>query len=80
MFSSGGVIDLKKYQLLGVREVWFWQNNQITFFKLIDNEYKEITNSSCLSRLTSQFLAGFINRGLSESPLSIEADFISNLP
>ncbi|MEM9273186.1 MAG: Uma2 family endonuclease [Cyanobacteria bacterium P01_F01_bin.143] len=79
VYSSGGVDDLEKYKYLGVQEVWFWQNNQIKFYKLRDSDYIEVEISDCLPQLASSFLINFINRGLTESPLTIEADFIREL-
>lgn len=79
IFSSGSTIDLVKYKYLRVNEVWFWQNEKIIFYQLIDSKYEAIEVSSCLSNLSSEFLIGFINRGLTESPLIIEADFTSQL-
>ena len=76
IFSSGGIEDLDKYKILGVKEVWFWKNNQITFYQLQGDCYQEITNSNCLSNLDSLNLASFVNRGFTESPITIEADFI----
>ncbi len=76
IFSSRGIADLEKYQILGVKEVWFWKNNQITFYYLKGDRYHEIATSKCLSNLASLNLASFVNRGLTESPLVIEADFI----
>ena len=76
IFSSGGIDDLQKYQLLGVKEVWFWQDNQITFYQLESSGYQEIDVSSCLPNLSAELLIGFVNRGLTESPLTIEVDFI----
>ncbi|MGK7948497.1 MAG: hypothetical protein AB4368_06760 [Xenococcaceae cyanobacterium] len=67
---------MEKYQILGVKEVWFWKNNQITFYYLKGDLYHEIATSKCLSNLASLNLASFVNRGLTESPLVIEADFI----
>lgn len=78
-YSSGSVKDLEKYKYLGVQEVWFWQDNQITFYRLIDSNYVEIPNSICLSKLASNFLITFINRGLTETPLTIEEDFYRQL-
>lgn len=40
VFSSGGIEDLKKYRILGVSEVWFWQNNELTFYRLQDSGYQ----------------------------------------
>ncbi|VEP11590.1 conserved hypothetical protein [Hyella patelloides LEGE 07179] len=80
VFSSGGIIELEKYRLLGVKEVWFWQNREIKIFQLIGDRYQEVSVSNCLPQLNSKSLAEFVNRGLSETPLSIEADFIAQLP
>ena len=78
-YSSGGIADLEKYQYLGVKEVWFWKNNEITFYHLVDSEYQEIENSVCLSKLSADFLIAFVNRGLTETPLTIENDFYRQL-
>ena len=74
--DSGGIEDLQKYQLLKVQEVWFWQDNQIKFYQLETYGYKEVQFSICLPNLSAKLLIDFINRGLTESPLTIEADFI----
>ena len=79
VFSSGGIEDLEKYRILGVSEVWFWQNNQLIFYRLQDSRYREITVSNCLPNLAAKDLVSFVNRGLTESPLTIEADFISSI-
>lgn len=79
VFSSGSVGDLQKYKYLGVSEVWFWQNEEIRFYQLVDSQYIEIEVSSCLHKLSSKFLIGFVNRGLRESPLTIENDFTRQL-
>jgi Uma2 family endonuclease len=46
VFSSGSVRDLSKYKYLGVSEVWFWQNEEIKFYQLVDSQYVEIEISS----------------------------------
>lgn len=79
IFSSGSTEDLKKYQALGVLEVWFWENNQITFYKLTEKGYVELSSSNCLPGLTAKFLASFVNRGFDESPLTIELDFLNSI-
>lgn len=79
IFSSGSIDDLKKYRALGVSEVWFWQDNQLTFYYLTAGNYVEVDKSVCLSNLTAQELASFVNRGLTESPLTIESDFLKSL-
>ncbi|MGL5942020.1 MAG: Uma2 family endonuclease [Waterburya sp.] len=79
VFSSGGTADLKKYQVLKVKEVWFWENNKIQFYYLKDSGYVEIKISNCLNQLSANFLTQFVNRGLIESNLIIETDFINEL-
>ena len=78
-YTSGGITDLEKYKYLGVKEVWFWINNKVTFYSLVDSEYVEIAESICLPKLTSNFLIIYINRGLTETPLTIEEDFYREL-
>lgn len=77
--SSGGVSDLEKYKYLEVPEAWIWQNKKIEFYQLVNSNYTAIAVSDCLLELSSEFLIEFINRGLEESPLIIEADFIEQL-
>ena len=77
-YTRGGVADLEKYQYLGIREVWLWKNNEITFYCLVDGD-EAIVSSVCLPQLKADFLIAFINRGLTETPLTIEADFYRQL-
>ncbi|MGL4883048.1 MAG: Uma2 family endonuclease [Waterburya sp.] len=78
-YTSGSVADLEKYKYLGIKEVWFWFNSEIKFYCLIDGEYEEIESSVCLPQLSASFIIIFINRGLTETPLTIEADFYRQL-
>jgi Uma2 family endonuclease len=39
--SSGGLDKLAVYQALGVREVWFWENNDIFIYHLVNNVQNE---------------------------------------
>ncbi len=80
IFSSGSLDDLDKYQALGVREVWLWKNNKITFYQLQTQGYVEVTTSNLLPNLTSKILGNFANQGLSKSALIIESDFIQQIP
>ncbi len=78
-YTSGSVADLEKYKYLGIKEVWLWRNSEIKFYCLVDAEYEEIESSVCLPQLSASFLITFINRGLTETPLTIEADFYRQL-
>ena len=85
--DSGSIDDLEKYKLLGVPEVWIWQNNQITFYRILDEEYVSQAVSFFLTNpdpksdmaLDSGFLNRYIKRGLTEDNLSLEADFFNAL-
>ena len=83
VFSSGDSVNIGKYYSLEYREVWLWHNERIKFYHLafIDDRhtYIEAEFSHCLKNLSSEFLSRFINRGLTESPLTIEADFVARL-
>lgn len=76
VFSSGGIANLQKYRVLGIPEVWIWQNKAIAFYQLENNDYQVIDRSKYLSKLESTNIISFINRGLTESPLTIEDEFI----
>ena len=79
IFSSGSFDDLDRYQAIGVNEVWFWRNNQITFYQLQTQEYMEISTSKLLPNLLSKTLENFVNQGLTKSLLAIEADFLQQI-
>ena len=76
IFSSGSILDLEKYRILGVKEVWLWKNEELIFYLLTNNTYHAIPQSYCLSNLFSADLVTFINRGFTESPITIKTDFI----
>lgn len=79
IFSSGSLDELDKYQTIGVKEVWFWRNNKITFYQLQTQGYIEIDRSIFLPSLTSEILEKFANRGFTESPLIIELEFLQQI-
>ena len=49
--TSGGVKKLRKYQLRGIPEVWFWQNGKISIYRLENSEYVEVKASVWLPDL-----------------------------
>lgn len=80
IYSSGDLDDsLKKYSYLKVEEVWFWQNKKMKFYRLDNSNYIDSKQSYWLDKITPEFLVKYVNRGLTESPLSIEADFMADL-
>ena len=79
IFSSGSFDDLDKYHAIGVNEVWFWKNSQITFYRLQNQGYIEISTSEFLPNLSSKTLENFVNQGLTKSLVTIEADFLQQI-
>ncbi len=79
IFSSGSFDDLDKYQAIGVNEVWFWKNHQITFYQLQTQGYIEISTSKFLPNLSSKILENFVNQGLTKSLVTIEANFLQQI-
>lgn len=45
VFTSGGPNKLRRYQALGVPEVWFWQDGLFSLYHLRDGHYDKITHS-----------------------------------
>jgi len=56
LVTSGNTKKLRKDQLLGVPEVWFWQDGKISIYSLQNSEYMEITKSLLLPNLDIRHL------------------------
>lgn len=54
--TSGGVKKLKKYQLRGIPEVWFWVNGKISIYRSVDGEYAQRDRSEWLPELDIEHL------------------------
>jgi Uma2 family endonuclease len=52
VLTSGGLDKLQRYQILGVAEVWFWQDGVFNLYHLRDGNYDLITRSE-IPELTS---------------------------
>jgi Uma2 family endonuclease len=59
VFTSGGVDKLAVYKKLRVTEVWFWQNNQFSLYRLQGDEYEKISQSELLPNLDLALLAEY---------------------
>ena len=80
IFSSGNLNNIKaSYQAIGIEELWIWQNNQITFYSLEQDNYIEIESSKVLNKISAKSFTKFVNRGMTESPLFIKKDFLKTL-
>ncbi len=45
VFTSGSASKLRKYQALGVSEVWFWEDGTLALYHLKNDEYERIERS-----------------------------------
>ena len=77
IFSSGDIETLKSsYKNIGIRELWIWKDNEITFYTLEPDNYIVAEASNILTTIDSSSLVNYINRGIIESPLVIKKDFL----
>lgn len=51
VITSGNVKKLRKYQLRGVPEVWFWEDGKIRIYRLENSEYVKVKTSIWLPDL-----------------------------
>ncbi|PSB29514.1 hypothetical protein C7B69_09280 [filamentous cyanobacterium Phorm 46] len=56
IIPGGGIDTLKLYKRLGVREVWFWQNSQLSLYCLTGENYEQIARSTFLPALDLELL------------------------
>jgi Uma2 family endonuclease len=45
IFSSGSATKLQRYRVLGVPEVWFWEDGYLTIYRLEDDGYVKVEHS-----------------------------------
>ncbi len=56
VITSGWIDTLELYKRLGIREVWFWQNSQLSLYYLRGENYEQITRSTFLPDLELELL------------------------
>ncbi|MGB7443527.1 MAG: Uma2 family endonuclease [Coleofasciculaceae cyanobacterium] len=57
VITSGGTNKLRRYQALGVKEVWFWENGVISLHYLEGDNYSQVSQSKFLPNLDIAKLA-----------------------
>lgn len=55
--TSGGKSKLERYKRLGIAEVWFWENNQLSVYRFRGEEYEQVGSSELLPELDLELLA-----------------------
>lgn len=85
VLTSGGINRLEVYHRLGVREVWFWQNDRFTLYHLREAlpsqfahtyGYEAITQSQLLPALDMELLAACVRHA---HPLAATKEFRQRL-
>ena len=79
IFSSGSIEDLEKYQKLGVKEVWFWIDDQLEIYVLVAEDYQKQNNSYNLSNLDAKILAKYISQVLTGNPRILKKSFMGEI-
>ncbi|WP_414625022.1 Uma2 family endonuclease [Calothrix sp. CCY 0018] len=64
--TSGGLDKLELYKRLGIKEVWFFKNNQFEIYCFRGNSYEQVTKSEILPKINLIMLAYYV---LANDPL-----------
>ena len=72
VITSGSAIKLQKYRLMGVPEVWFWEDGTLELYHLREQGYDRIASSEILPELDLSLLKRCI---LLPSPLDALEEF-----
>ncbi|BAZ29758.1 hypothetical protein NIES4074_22050 [Cylindrospermum sp. NIES-4074] len=72
IITSGGIDKLEVYKRLGVKEVWFFQNNQFKIYHLRGDSYEQVAKSELLPNLDLTILAQY---AIAEDPLDAALEF-----
>ncbi|MBW4615810.1 MAG: Uma2 family endonuclease [Desmonostoc vinosum HA7617-LM4] len=76
VITSGSPIKLQKYKLMGVQEVWFWEDGTFKIYCLREQEYEKVVASELLTELDLSLLNGCL---LLSSPLEAVREFRQHL-
>lgn len=74
--TSSSIDKLEKYKRFNIIELWFWEYNQLSLYRLRDNNYEQITRSTLLPDLDTDLLARCV---LMPSILEARIEFIKGI-
>ncbi|QYO62892.1 Uma2 family endonuclease [Leptolyngbya sp. 7M] len=57
VITSGGPDKLKRYKALGVQEVWFWEDGEISVYQLVLTNYQKANKSQFVKGINLERLA-----------------------
>ncbi|MBD2568647.1 Uma2 family endonuclease [Anabaena lutea] len=72
VITSGSPIKLKKYKLMKVPEIWFWEDGTLEVYCLREQEYEKVVKSELLPELNLSLLSRCL---LLSSPLEAIREF-----
>lgn len=76
VITSGGKNKLEKYKRFNITEVWFWENNQLSLYRLHEDNYESISSSVLLPELNLDLLVGCV---LMPSILEARTEFFKGI-
>lgn len=76
IITSGDLTQLVKYKRLRITEVWFWENNQLSVYRLRGDDYDRISRSEFLPELDLDLLVRCV---LMPSIIEAKAEFIKGI-
>ena len=74
--TSGSTNKLAKYLRLRIPEVWFWKNNQLSVYRLRENEYELVSRSELLPELDLELLVRCV---LMPSRIEARTEFLNGI-
>lgn len=76
VITSGGKNKLEKYKRFNITEVWFWENNQLSLYRLQEDNYESISSSILLPELNLDLLVRCV---LMPSILEARTEFLKGI-
>lgn len=58
--TSGSIDKLEKYKRFNITEIWFWENNQLSLYRLKNNNYEQLNQSELFPDLDINLLANCV--------------------
>ncbi len=76
VITSGNIKKLAKYSRLQIAEVWFWEDNKLSLYRLRDQDYEAISRSEFLPELDINLLVRCV---LMPSRLEARKEFLKGI-
>lgn len=76
VITSGGRNKLERYKRFKITEVWFWENNQLSLYRLRDDNYQSVSTSILLPELNLDLLVRCV---LTPSILEARTQFLKGI-